>query len=91
MQYRNNKHDHMSYSIRENSITTYKGFMVEACGCIAGQHLVGQVLLSKLISYQMYVYTNPEVNISIIIMNESKGNKISSSSIVYSCEGPGRP
>jgi hypothetical protein len=28
----------MSYSTKENSITTYKGFMVEACGCIAGQH-----------------------------------------------------
>jgi hypothetical protein len=26
------------YSTRENSITTCKGFMVEACGYIAGQH-----------------------------------------------------
>jgi hypothetical protein len=32
MQYRNNKHEHMSYSTREKFYNNMQGFMVEADG-----------------------------------------------------------
>jgi hypothetical protein len=38
MQYRNNKHEHTSYSTKEKLYNNMQGFMVEADGYKASQH-----------------------------------------------------
>jgi hypothetical protein len=65
----------MSYSTRENSITTCKGFTVEACGYIVGQH-------SSWSNFIKQADLLANVSKCIIIINKSKYNKFSQSSIV---------
>jgi hypothetical protein len=76
----------------KDTITTCKGFMVEACGFIARQHFsLSSFIKQADLLGNVCLYTNPEINISINIMSINKWNKFNPSSIVYSCEGQCRP
>jgi hypothetical protein len=57
MQYRNNKHEHMSYSTREKLYNNMQGFMVEADGCTASQLLgnLGKPVTLETPSFMKFV------------------------------------
>jgi hypothetical protein len=60
MQYRNNKHEHMSYSTREKLYNNKQGFMAEVDGYKAGQHFswsnfIKQLLLTDESIYQTHL------------------------------------